>query len=134
MSGSSMACPHVTGAVAIIWQKDSSLTNKEIYNILLDNADRPPGGEPYPNNIYGWGFLNCYAALQTITIREQKDSTITQEYVLPTIISGPLHLPQNQEVTVFDISGREVDPPYLAPGVYFIENDKKIIQKIIIIK
>lgn len=61
--GTSMACPHVTGAIAICLQKDPNLDYNTLYNILLDNADHPSQGSPYPNNNYGWGRLNCYAAL-----------------------------------------------------------------------
>ncbi|MEO0276476.1 MAG: S8 family serine peptidase, partial [candidate division WOR-3 bacterium] len=63
MSGTSMACPHVTGAIAIINQKNSALDVPTIYNLLLDWADKPSQGAPYPNNNYGWGRLNIYQAL-----------------------------------------------------------------------
>lgn len=66
MSGTSMACPHVTGAVAICLQKNPSLDYETLYNILLDNADHPSQGGSYPNNNYGWGRLNVYAALQAV--------------------------------------------------------------------
>jgi bacillopeptidase F len=135
MAGTSIANAHIGGAAAILYQRDSTLTPEELYNILLENADHPSQGEPYPNNNYGWGRLNVWKALQSILgVKEQETYIVKKDFLFPTIINGPLHLPQNQEVRVFDISGREVEPPYLAPGVYFIENDKKIIQKIIIIK
>ncbi len=134
-SGSSFTSSHVAGAAAILHERDSTLTPEELYNILLENADHPSQGEPYPNNNYGWGRLNVWNALQSIPrVKEQETYIVKKDFLMPTIISGPLHLPQNQDVTVFDISGREVDPPYLAFGVYFIEDDNKIIQKIIIIK
>lgn len=66
MSGTSMACPHLTGAVALCLQKNSSLDYGTLYNILLDNADHPSQGGTYPNNNYGWGRLNCYAALNAV--------------------------------------------------------------------
>ncbi len=62
--GTSMATPHVAGAVAILIQKNDLLTPKEIYSILIDNADHPTQGAPYPNNNYGWGRLNVWKALQ----------------------------------------------------------------------
>ncbi len=68
MSGTSMAAPHVTGAVALLLQKNPNLDYNTIYNILLDNADRPSQGAPYPNNNYGWGRLNCYAALNAVPV------------------------------------------------------------------
>ncbi|MQK95496.1 S8 family serine peptidase, partial [Escherichia coli] len=62
-SGTTTACPHVTGAIAIITQKNPNLTVPEIYNLLLDYSDKPSQGAPYPNNNYGWGRLNVYQAL-----------------------------------------------------------------------
>jgi hypothetical protein len=37
-----------------------------------------------------------------------------------TIISGPLHLPDNQNWQVFDITGRQVSPKNLQTGIYFL--------------
>ncbi len=61
--GTSMATPHVAGAIAILLQKNPNLDFYQIYSILLDNADQPSQGAPYPNNNYGWGRLNVYRAL-----------------------------------------------------------------------
>ena len=63
-NGTSMATPHVAGAVAILCEKNPRLTPTDLYNFLLDNVDQPSGGGPYPNNNYGWGRLNVWKALQ----------------------------------------------------------------------
>lgn len=63
LSGTSMATPHVAGAVAILCQKNPNLIPEQLYNILLDNADPTPGGGN-PNNTYGWGRLNVWKALK----------------------------------------------------------------------
>jgi hypothetical protein len=65
--GTSMATPHVCGAVAILCQKNLFLTPEELYNIFTNNADEPSQGAPYPNNTYGWGRLNVWKALQATT-------------------------------------------------------------------
>lgn len=49
----------------------------------------------------------------------------------PTIISGPLLLPEGKTCRVYDISGREVDATTLAPGVYFVEVEGRITNKVI---
>lgn len=62
-SGTSMAAAHVTGAVALVLQVNPDLGFEEIYSLLVDGADHPAQGEPYPNNDYGWGRLNAYQSL-----------------------------------------------------------------------
>jgi bacillopeptidase F len=74
MNGTSMATPHVAGAIAIMCQKNPTLDVKTIYSILIDNVDEPPQGVPYPNNTYGWGRLNVWKALQATP-------TINQPYI-----------------------------------------------------
>lgn len=51
-----------------------------------------------------------------------------------TIITGPLVLPADEECKVFDITGREVKPHPLTPGIYFIEINSRITQKVIKIR
>jgi subtilisin family serine protease len=63
-NGTSMATPHVTGAIALICGKNPTLDVKTIYDILLNNVDQPSGGAPYPNNNYGWGRLNVWKAVK----------------------------------------------------------------------
>ncbi|MEO0253400.1 MAG: S8 family serine peptidase [candidate division WOR-3 bacterium] len=63
-SGTGMATPHVTGAIAILLSKNPYLNFYEIYQILTDYAYHPPQGQPYPNNNYGWGRLDIYKALK----------------------------------------------------------------------
>ncbi|KPJ74216.1 hypothetical protein AMJ52_01475 [candidate division TA06 bacterium DG_78] len=62
--GTSMATPHVCGAVALLCQKNRAITPEELYNLITNNPDEPAQGAPYPNNTYGWGRLNIYKALQ----------------------------------------------------------------------
>lgn len=49
----------------------------------------------------------------------------------PTIFSGPLQLPKGKKYTVFDIMGRVVEPDKMKPGIYFIEVDGAITQKVV---
>jgi hypothetical protein len=59
--------------------------------------------------------------------------TTTVEYAYPgaTIFVGHLMLPEGKTCRVFDITGREMRTFDPAPGVYFIEVDNKIVQKVI---
>jgi hypothetical protein len=48
-----------------------------------------------------------------------------------TIVSGPLQLPRGIKCQVFDIAGRLVEPDKLQPGIYFIEIDGVVTQKVV---
>lgn len=53
------------------------------------------------------------------------------ENLTTTIFRGPLHLPANKECRVFDITGRVVEPSKMQPGIYFIEIDGVVTQKVV---
>jgi len=63
-NGTSMATPHVTGAIGLICQKNPALNPKIIYDILVKSVDNPSNGFPYSNNNYGWGRLNVWRAVR----------------------------------------------------------------------
>ncbi|UCD19975.1 MAG: VCBS repeat-containing protein [candidate division WOR-3 bacterium] len=51
-----------------------------------------------------------------------------------TIIRGPLRLPPGTNYRILDIAGRDVPPQEMASGIYFIQNEGVICQKIVKIK
>lgn len=52
----------------------------------------------------------------------------------PTILSGPLRLPEGKKCRVFDIMGRVVASDKMRPGIYFIEIDGRISEKVVKIR
>jgi parallel beta-helix repeat protein len=56
------------------------------------------------------------------------------DFIGPTIFKGPICLPEGKICKVLDITGRVVSPDRIKPGIYFIEVDGKIEQKIIRIR
>ena len=67
-------------------------------------------------------------------ISENKETCNDRVYTGATIFSGPLRLSGARMYRVYDISGREVEKGRMAAGIYFIEIDGKITNKIITIK
>jgi hypothetical protein len=48
-----------------------------------------------------------------------------------SVICGPLVLPQDRTYRLFDISGREADVRKLSPGIYFVEIEGQVVQKVV---
>jgi len=77
-SGTSAATPHVTGAIALMLQASKEYWGYEfdyytIYDILVQTAD--PVGQGVPNIEYGWGRLDCKAAVESVWTFHLKSST-----------------------------------------------------------
>ncbi|MGB3479109.1 MAG: hypothetical protein WBB67_08100 [bacterium] len=66
-------------------------------------------------------------------IMEESNLELENHYCT-TIINGPMHLFAGKSTRVFDIAGRQIHTPDPAPGIYFIELDGQIQQKVIKIK
>ncbi|RHY88335.1 hypothetical protein DYB31_010158 [Aphanomyces astaci] len=73
-SGSSMAAPYVSGAIALYLSANKGASYDQVYKALTKNVDTntltPPnktcGGIPntrYPNNLFGYGRLNIFKAV-----------------------------------------------------------------------
>ncbi len=80
MDGTSMASPHVTGAIALLFQRNPSLDFTTVYNVLLDYADHYGDCASYPNNNCGWGRLNVWNSIQQVP-------TATDPYLSATNIT-----------------------------------------------
>ncbi|PIU01286.1 MAG: peptidase S8 [Bdellovibrionales bacterium CG10_big_fil_rev_8_21_14_0_10_45_34] len=74
MSGTSMAAPHVSGAVALIWSAVPKLIGKVDETMRLLETTAVPktstqtcggvSGNVSPNNTYGYGLLDAYSAVK----------------------------------------------------------------------
>jgi subtilisin family serine protease len=81
LSGTSMAAPHVAGAVALLKQAAPTLTGKQILEALYYTAkDLGTAGE---DNTYGMGLIDVYAAFLTLG---EPDSTAPDPIVDLTAI------------------------------------------------
>ncbi|MEW6058384.1 MAG: S8 family serine peptidase [Bdellovibrionota bacterium] len=69
MSGTSMASPHVAGAIALLLQMESSLNPAQVRELLLKTAVpmEPNGAEGDKwNRVYGFGKINIFNAAKAI--------------------------------------------------------------------
>jgi serine protease AprX len=69
--GTSMATPHIAGAMALLWSAVPSLRNqvqasRDALNSTTVQISDPQCGDPTPpNNVYGWGRVDILAAVGT---------------------------------------------------------------------
>lgn len=109
-------------------------------NLITEHPDWPCVGVSYayrmeaahlqPKLWYSWSEL--FEGMPGV---EEKISTpIKRDHLGATIFAGSLLLPKGKNCKVFDITGRVVMPDKIKPGIYFIEIDNKIVQKVIKIK
>jgi len=66
-----------------------------------------------------------------VGVEEDKGTSVNSERLGATIISGPLLLPEGRKCRVFDITGRVIEPSKVTRGIYFIQIDERIAQKVI---
>ena len=66
----------------------------------------------------------CYTA--------DNEEQFAEKYSLgPTIVRGPLLIPGINNCELFDISGRRVEVDNMIPGLYYILEQGRVVQKII---
>jgi len=80
---------------------------------------------------------DLYGNVDILLSSVEEDSVpvnISLPYNGTLILAGPLRLPENKGCKVFDITGCQIYALNPAPGIYFIEVDGKIHQKVVKVK
>lgn len=84
--GTSMAAPHVSGAAALLLSIDPQLTADEVRSLFTDTATRDGFTGTVPNDRWGWGKLNVFAAVANVNQPE------------PPPVNPPSSEPQTPEI------------------------------------
>ena len=141
--GTSYSCPLLAGAAALLLQADPNLTPMQLAELMKSTASQ----SNTPDNLYGWGIINTYAAVQSVvtgvnnTTETPEDFYLLQNYPNPFNPSTKIRfaVPEKSDVKIYlhDILGseiavildEEVNPGIkeielngsnLASGVYFV--------------
>ncbi|SDU35567.1 carboxypeptidase regulatory-like domain-containing protein [Jiangella alkaliphila] len=79
ISGTSMAAPHATGVVALMLSANPDLTIDDIRGLLEDTARTEPHMGELPNDTYGAGIVDAFAAVTRAAYSGTVAGTVTDE-------------------------------------------------------
>jgi len=128
-SGTSWSCPLSAGAAALLLEVAPNLTPMQLVAVLKNTASRSMN----PDNLYGWGIINTYAAAQSLLtgtnpVQSPEDFYILQNYPNPFNPSTKIRfaVPEKSHIrlTLYDVLGRELSVIFddeLNPGVKEVE-------------
>lgn len=147
VSGTSYSTPLVTGLAAGLWQMDTTLSNIELKNYLVQSASI----YCTPNNQIGYGIPNFELAYELITNRKYREcSPNSIDYAFfPNPVEGSVVFRegelalQGKEYAILDVNGKvllqgmvgtpsylkiKIDISGLKAGVYFIRIGEKLFR------
>lgn len=129
-SGTSWSCPMVAGAAALLLQVDPSLTPMQLATLMKSTASR----SNTPDNLYGWGIVNTYSALQTLLTDVNNSTETPDDYYILQNYPNPFNpstkirfaVPEKSNVKLYlhDILGNEIGvilDEEVNPGIKEIE-------------
>jgi uncharacterized repeat protein (TIGR01451 family) len=117
--GTSMAAPHVTGLAALLFQAQPGLSLSAAEQAMTSNA--VPLGDPIPNNEYGWGRIDAYNAMLSVSSSAGVLSGVVRDVAGGTSISGTTVTAVNHDTDLPAQTTTAADGSYalsLAPGQY----------------
>ena len=117
--GTSMAAPHVTGVVALMFEKYPNRDAIQVRSSLVETARNDSYTSSIPNDKWGHGKIDVLAALLDLPVSEHdktpalpKSTLLYQNYPNPfnpsTVISYFLKSPSNVTVRVINVLGQTI--------------------------
>ncbi|MCP4547326.1 MAG: S8 family serine peptidase, partial [bacterium] len=87
-TGTSQAAPHVAGLVALLRGKNPNATVDEVKEAILTTTRWGGTWGTRRNNTYGWGEIDCWAALQALSATNSQPNVRVYDFDLPDITPG----------------------------------------------
>jgi serine protease AprX len=129
-SGTSFSCPLLAGASALLLQANPNITPMQLATILKNTASQSNN----PDNLYGWGIINTYAAYQQIITTKLENNVSPEDFYILQNYPNPFNpstkirftIPERSQVklALFDVLGREISVLFneeVNPGTKEIE-------------
>ena len=129
-SGTSYSCPLLAGASALLLEADPNLTPMQLSAILKNTASKSNN----PDNQYGWGIIDTYAALQSLVTNMDENNKVPEDFYVLQNFPNPFNpstkirfsVPERSHVklVLYDLLGREIDVLYneeMNPGTKELE-------------
>lgn len=115
----------ISGDTNWIYRYDSpSPSDDEICALAYDGMSRLYAA--------GWSHADFIViSLGTVGIEEATKTQVEHHEIRATIFAGPLRLPEGKTCRIFDITGKVVASDKIQPGIYFVEFEGKITQKVV---
>lgn len=133
-TGTSMASPVVSGAVALMLEQDSSLSMDSIRARIIRHAFEDEHTESHgslPNNYWGHGKLDVYKTMSDGIYFSEEDPQISYPQIFPNPSNGQLYFNEAvKDIELYDLQGRKILDvklelrsirlPEMAEGMYLI--------------
>jgi parallel beta-helix repeat protein len=113
---------------------DSTILINAEYNWWGDTSGPGGFGPGIGDEVSQWVDYDPWLTEPVAFITENNIASVRDIDFVATIISGPIILPGDKNCRIFDISGRTVVPEEIKPGIYFVEIDGIITQKVVKIR
>lgn len=114
LTGTSMASPHTAGAVALLWSAVPSLIGdiERTEQALIKSAAKVTSsqcdsGDVSPNNVYGYGRLDVYAAV--ILASQPATLTVTVQDWTGALVDGAVASAQDQATGIVYLANTGID-------------------------
>ncbi len=90
--GTSMSAPHVTGLIALMFEKDPTLTSSEIKGILIASCRKTPDmAADFWHNRWGYGAMDAVEAMRLTGIGDRPEPAIPASWTLENAFPNPFN-------------------------------------------